>query len=677
MGRPEDVAKEKQKIKAEMLDSYSSYGKIIDRFINRENNRNKPGNVTSVEDEALTDVINEMEDDDLGDFVTKMIQYKTSLILKFGGEATLENSRVFKLTNEKPKYGLELQGLENNWFIADKIVIYSSRLLYEEDVKKVEAIDKLINENTIIKNVFTKDDKQEIVDSFLQHDTILALPVAMGFYTNGTEVVESKKLDYIDLDVDKEKGTVKVTRIDPDFLKNEIEVHNRVDFYRKSEANAMQILTDRVVADANKNKNVLSSEGIENLSMYMAYCMKQDIGEEIEDCLTEFKIRTEEDYLRRADNLKTLSRDLQNDIDFIGFAKSIQNSEGFTNFTDYMKESPGKIAQKWSKFKTDVIRTRERIKKLPDTLLTLSEESNEKYSKHDYWMSIDEIVDEFGKSIKAANDFEKNKKLEYDNINDIRDTADYFVYRLLSEPGAKRTFFGKGTDFADEEKVRARNTHMVANADGRYHIEDVNRETLKIRNNLVEDPLFKKAMLIGKTRDKVYDEYKRLAREKTNDIKSDFEQSMKRKPTNKKELEDARENTGYIELSEDDVDFFKKTKDELDTLYKSGGKYRSTYMKELYTELKKVIDAADKSMLLDDDSIPMVKKGRLEALQEKAVTYFKERKGSIFNPVTDRGKARLDIVEKLIHKTDTMMKIPENKMENEAPQSSRSSSISF
>ncbi len=71
----------------------------------------------------------------------------------------------------------------------------------------------------------------------------------------------------------------------------------------------------------NKNKNVLSSEGIENLSMYMVYCMKQDIGEEIEDCLTEFKIRTED---------------------------------------------PEKVAQKWSKFKTDVIRTRERIKKLPD-----------------------------------------------------------------------------------------------------------------------------------------------------------------------------------------------------------------------------------------------------------------------------------------------------------------------
>ncbi len=164
----------------------------------------------------------------------------------------------------------------NNWFITDKIVIYSSRLLYEEDVKKVEAIDRLINK-------------------------------------------------------------------------------------------------------------------IENLSMYMAYCMKQDIGEEIEDCLTEFKIRTEEDYLRRADNLKTLSRDLQNDIDFIGFAKSIQNSEGFTNFTDYMKESPKKIAQKWSKFKTDVIRTRERIKKLPDTLLTLSEESDEKYSKHDVYFGLKDV----------------------------------------------------------------------------------------------------------------------------------------------------------------------------------------------------------------------------------------------------------------------------------------------
>ena len=56
-----------------------------------------------------------------------------------------------------------------------------------------------------------------------------------------------------------------------------------------------------------------------------------------------------------------------------------------------MKESPKKIAQKWSKFKTDVIRTRERIKKLPDTLLTLSEESDEKYSKHDVYFGLKDV----------------------------------------------------------------------------------------------------------------------------------------------------------------------------------------------------------------------------------------------------------------------------------------------
>ncbi len=46
----------------------------------------------------------------------------------------------------------------------------------------------------------------------------------------------------------------------------------------------------------------------------------------------------------------------------------------------------------------------------------------------------------------------------------------------------------------------------------------------------------------------------------------------------------------------------------------------------------------------------------MEKLKKDAQTYYKKRQGIFFDPVTDRGKARLQVVEDLIIRIDQMEK---------------------
>jgi hypothetical protein len=73
----------------------------------------------------------------------------------------------------------------------------------------------------------------------------------------------------------------------------------------------------------------------------------------------------------------------------------------------------------------------------------------------------------------------------------------------------------------------------------------------------------------------LYDQYKKNVRDTINDeIRiQEARQKEKNKPAQEKE--------GVLEISQNDVDYMKKTIAELDTLYKSNGKYRSEYMKDL------------------------------------------------------------------------------------------------
>ena len=53
----------------------------------------------------------------------------------------------------------------------------------------------------------------------------------------------------------------------------------------------------------------------------------------------------------------------------------------------------------------------------------------------------------------------------------------------------------------------------------------------------------------------------------------------------------------------------------------------------------------------------------LEAVNHFAAVYHDKRQGIIFSPFTDKGKLRLDTVEKLIRNTDNELKPPRRKLE--------------
>ena len=57
-----------------------------------------------------------------------------------------------------------------------------------------------------------------------------------------------------------------------------------------------------------------------------------------------------------------------------------------------------------------------------------------------------------------------------------------------------------------------------------------------------------------------------------------------------------------------------------------------------------------------------ISRNDMNELTKHARIYYKERQGKIFNPVTDRGKARLQVVEGMIRRTDKILK--ENKNPN-------------
>ena len=77
-------------------------------------------------------------------------------------------------------------------------------------------------------------------------------------------------------------------------------------------------------------------------------------------------------------------------------------------------------------------------------------------------------------------------------------------------------------------------------------------------------------------------------------------------------------------------------------------------MDKLYEDLGSIVFEAENNHLAGNGY--KVNTDKVLNLQDKAVTYYKERKGRYFSkPLTDRGQARLQIVESLVHKNDDIM----------------------
>ncbi len=85
-------------------------------------------------------------------------------------------------------------------------------------------------------------------------------------------------------------------------------------------------------------------------------------------------------------------------------------------------------------------------------------------------------------------------------------------------------------------------------------------------------------------------------------------------------------------------------------------------MKKLMTTLHQVINWAEHDVFVPEKGIFGVEKQKFIEFMDNANEYYKERQGTLFGPVTDRGKARLQVVENLIRKNDGIMSRHENEL---------------
>ncbi|MBR4759265.1 MAG: hypothetical protein IK078_03855 [Lachnospiraceae bacterium] len=250
--------------------------------------------------------------------------------------------------------------------------------------------------------------------------------------------------------------------------------------------------------------------------------------------------------------------------------------------------------------------------------------------------SIDEIRQLCEKSLS---DTRQIPKVSLDQH--MRQAADYVALSFLVSQGAKRMFFGKGTNWSDQNEANMRG--LKADANGQYKLEDVNKAAINMRNALLEDEAFVATLMKGGKLTDLYESYTKQVRTAINE-KTRQQEAAPKVP--------AAQGETYT-LTEKDLDYFKKTKKEIDSLYRSGGKYKSDYMKNLSAALDTVITQAQADP--EDHKVIKVEKNDLDNLSKHARIYYKERQGRFFDPVTDRGKARLEVVENMIRKTDKMV----------------------
>ena len=89
-------------------------------------------------------------------------------------------------------------------------------------------------------------------------------------------------------------------------------------------------------------------------------------------------------------------------------------------------------------------------------------------------------------------------------------------------------------------------------------------------------------------------------------------------------------------------------------------------MVNLMTAMTNVVEAAGEAENDNPEKIE-IQKSQLEEMMKQAQIYYKKRQGVIFNPLTDRGKSRLQVVENLIVKTEKMLKpAPQKQKDNSA-----------
>ena len=393
--------------------------------------------------------------------------------------------------------------------------------------------------------------------------------------------------------------------------REEIEMFNAKKELISSLNNSNQITTDEQIASFAKIVAIARAKLVED----KFYASKDN------------KVKDDIFYENREKNIQTVTNNLKNNPLFQAYVRGIEDVK------EAISKNDSRVYDDWNDYRND-------IKK--DLIPSAIEDTGYEVAT----ISINKKLTAEGIQQECRENAEAIEIVHHSFDNkDIIHYADYFVLKLVTEPGAKRSIFNKGVDI-NKEKNAGIKRELIPDKDGCYDRDKFLKFLKRNRDSLLSNPAFLKLFATGKPVKAVYEDFKREQRRTVEEIA--------KVTTLSKNIINEKKNETII-LEEEQVNYYKKTLGELDSLYQKNGKYSSEYIKNVRNSLNQLITEAENSN--NNGKGYEIKSEKINELQRHSVIYFKERKGKVFSaPLTDRGKQRLALVENMINKTNKFIK---------------------
>ena len=198
-------------------------------------------------------------------------------------------------------------------------------------------------------------------------------------------------------------------------------------------------------------------------------------------------------------------------------------------------------------------------------------------------------------------------------------------------------------------------------------VDDINRKVIEMRKELSADPIFQKLLARRISRAEFYNVYKMTVNREVN---KKIDAEKKRAKDYKKNRSSYLSHKNYMKSTIIEID--EKTHNEIIEIVGeiksiNGVKKPSEYM-------KKLIDAYERFIEEFNENNGNISLENMDELNRAALAYYSERQGTIFSPFTDKGKARLSNVGKLVRVTEKIMD-KQRKLEKKNNNMSRRSSV--
>ena len=323
-------------------------------------------------------------------------------------------------------------------------------------------------------------------------------------------------------------------------------------------------------------------------------------------------------YKKCLDAKKAIDNDintLANDADFRGYVKEVLSKNDKSLFEKDVFKSG------WENYQLDLKNMRENTK---DWIMFGSNQDMEADLSTTSVARVKAVVNVLiSETYKGGKVFTQRDEME---------ACDHVIAKVFAGPTFDKNLLGSEMGADTEEGAFIFNSSL-------------NLQVRDMREQLKNDPVFKRTLAERVDRKSFFDVYKANVKKEVNKfIKAEaeadkaFENNQSRKAQHEKYMKETP-----VKFTKAMRDFYSDIQSFLEDT--NGTKKPSKYMKRLMNALDKVLDRKHETKVAD-----------INELNKAALSYYKERQGLIFSPFTDNGKARLDLVESLVRFTNKEMK---------------------